>query len=127
MDMPDPDYRSILEQLFSDKDCNNMEIAFLTSYFGLNKSERKAFCELIIKMFPGAISKIVKGNPLDKPYGTDWEEDPALMEAGEESNTDRLPTIDDDEEAYANFARNQRRTEKKQAAQVSSAKESGVG
>lgn len=78
-----PDYINALEKLFSDKDCNNMEIKFLTSYFELKKNERKAFCELIEKMFPDAIAKIVGDNPLDEPYSSDWQECHSLRETKE--------------------------------------------
>lgn len=61
---------SPLEKLFSDKNCNKFEIAFLSGYFQLNAQERTEFCKLVIKMFPDVISKIVDGDPLE----TVWQE-----------------------------------------------------
>ncbi len=127
MYIPIPDYRSSLEVLLSDEHCNNLEIRFLRSYFGLKKNERKAFCELLTKMFPEAIHQIVGDNPLSSP--ADFEEAPPL----EPSTDSKLISFrsndveDGDEEDYANLAREQRLLEKEQALQASSAKDSDVG
>lgn len=111
-----PDSASVLEKLFCDHKCNNLEIEFLNAYFGLKKQERKAFCELLVKMFPDAMSRIVGGDPLGSPYEVVFQEAPPLSE-----------DVDGDEEDYANLARQQRLSEKEQAAQASSVKESDVG
>lgn len=63
-----PDSTDSLQKLFSDFSCNNLEIRFLDAYFKLIPKERKAFCELLEKMFPEAISKIVGANPLASPF-----------------------------------------------------------
>jgi len=64
-----PSIEDPLQRLFFDFDCNNLEAKFLTAYFELEKKERKAFCELIDKMFPDAIEKIVGSNPLGNSLG----------------------------------------------------------
>ena len=69
-----PDSRSELERLFSNQECNNLEIKFLTAYFGLKKKERKALCELLVKMFPDAISQITGDDPLGGPYEVGFQE-----------------------------------------------------
>lgn len=69
-----PNTESPLRRLFSDLGCNNLEIKFLDAYFGLSRKERKAFCEVIEKMFPDAISKIVGSNPLGNPFEPVFEE-----------------------------------------------------
>lgn len=99
-----------LQEMFAKYNCNSIEQKFLISYFSLKETERYAFCELLAKMFPQAIPQLVGGDPL-QPF---WEEAEALPSAG-------------DEEAYADFARQQRLLEKEQAAQALSAKESDAG
>lgn len=64
MCVPVPDVGGALQGLFTDYNCNALEISFLSAYFGLSSMERKAFCEVISKMFPDAISKIVGTDPL---------------------------------------------------------------
>ena len=109
MYMSTPDCRDALEKLLSDKDCNNMEIKFLTSYFQLKENERKAFCELIVKMFPDAISKIVGDDPLGKPYSFNWQEVLPLSEIEEGVASGTPSGVVDAESAYEKslgFARN---------------------
>lgn len=73
-----PDSKSALERLFCNQECNNLEIKFLTAYFGLTKKERKAFCELLVKMFPDAIPQITGAAPLSSPYEAGFQEAPPL-------------------------------------------------
>lgn len=109
-----PDTANVdLQRLFSSCNCNKLEMVFLEAYFGLKVDERQAFCKLLETMFPQAVHALAGDSPLD----TVWQEATALSESGESG----------DEEDYANIAREQRLSEKKQAAQASSAKESGVG
>lgn len=91
-DLPSPDSRNSLEKLCCDKKCNNLEIKFLNAYFGLKKGERKAFCELLVKMFPDAISQIVGDKPLDSPYEAVFEEAPPLSEVTTEESTVGTPS-----------------------------------
>lgn len=127
--IPIPDYRNALEVLLSEENCSNMEIKFLRSYFGLKTNERKAFCELLTKMFPEAIHQIVGENPLSSPY--DFEEAPPLEPIAEVQSTLETAATSDDIEALAQKAaeitREQAIVEKKLDASASSAKESGVG
>lgn len=58
---------SPLQNLFNEFDCNNLEMKFLQGYFGLNRKERDAFCELLSRMFPDAIEKIVGPDPIAHP------------------------------------------------------------
>lgn len=127
--IPLPDYRNALEILLSEENCSNMEIKFLRSYFGLKTNERKAFCELLTKMFPKAIHQIVGENPLSSPY--DFEEAPPLEPIAEVQSTLETAATSDDIEALAQKAaeitREQAIVEKKPDASVSSVKESDVG
>lgn len=78
MELPIPDPLDPLNRFLFDENCNNLEIKFLTAYFGLKEKERKAFCELLVKMFPNAIARIVGDYPLDSPYEASAIEDVEL-------------------------------------------------
>jgi len=129
MYIPIPDFRNSLEVLLSEEHCNNIEIRFLRSYFGLKKNERKAFCELLTKMFPEAIHQIVGDNPLSSPY--DFEEAPPLVPITDSQSTSETQAALADVEALAQKAaeitREQAIVEKKPDVSVSSVKESDVG
>ncbi len=60
-----------LSSLWSEYDCNNIEIEFLKSYFSLKKSDRSAFCKILHKMFPQSIPEPQDVSPLDD---TDFQE-----------------------------------------------------
>lgn len=90
-----------LQDIFDRFNCSDSERKFLSAFFGLQESERQAFCDLLERMFPQSDSKLVTSNPPDSTMG--------------------------DEEDYADFARQQRLLEKEQASQTLSAKESDAG
>lgn len=127
--IPIPDYRDALGVLLSEEHCSKMEIRFLRSYFGLSRNERKAFCELLTKMFPEAIQQIVGDNPLSSPY--DFEEAPPLEAIAEVQSTPKMTDTSDDVETLAQMAaeltREQAIVEKRSDASVSSVKESDAG
>jgi len=83
-----------LENLFFEKGCNNLEIRFLEAYFGLKPKERKAFCELLVKMFPGAIKEMVGSEPLICPF-----EAPPLPES-KNSDAKNVNSVEAAEAAY---------------------------
>lgn len=83
MYIPAPDVGGALQGLFTDYNCNALEMSFLSAYFGLSVMERKAFCEVISKMFPDAISKIVGADPLC-PF---FQEAPPLVEDDRDEKT----------------------------------------
>lgn len=129
--IPVPDYRNALETLLSEEHCSNMEIRFLRSYFGLKKNERKAFCELLTKMFPEAIHQIVGDNPLSSPYDYEFEEALPLEPVTESQVPSETQATSDNIEALAQMAaeltREQAVVEKKPDASASSVKESDAG
>lgn len=129
--IPVPDYRNALETLLSEEHCSNMEVRFLRSYFGLKRNERKAFCELLTKMFPEAIHQIVGDNPLSSPYDYEFEEALPLEPITKSQAPSETQATSDDVEALAQKAaeitREQATAEKKPDASVSSVKESDVG
>ena len=103
-----PNTENSLQRLFSDLGCNNLEIKFLDAYFGLTRKERKAFCEVIEKMFPDAISKIVGSNPLGNPFEPVFEEALPLEESApkemsrEEIHAEVDRQLDEEKEAAEN-------------------------
>lgn len=114
-----------LDPVFSfaaDSDCNNLELHFLESYFNLSDRERKAFCEILLKMFPNAFSDVQ--NPLEKV----WKEAPPVFECAEPAE---VPTSPDDVEELvqkgSEMIREQAISEKKPDAPASSANGSAVG
>ena len=115
MYLPEFDFSDAMEKVKFTYNCNDLEMSFLRAYFGLKEKERDAFCELLSKMFPEAVSAIAGDNALKRFYG-DFEEAPPI-----ESNEIG------DEEDYADFARQQRISEKKRDVQASSVKESDAG
>lgn len=87
-----------MQDIFDRFNCSDSERKFLSAFFGLQDSERQAFCDLLVKMFPQSDSNLATTGSTDSTSG--------------------------DEEAYADFARQQRILEKEQASQALSAKES---
>lgn len=77
--LPDSGQLDCLSKIRLEFNCNDLEMKFLTAYFGLKEKERDAFCELLKKMFPEAISAIAGENPLARP----WQEAPSLSETAE--------------------------------------------
>lgn len=90
-----------MQDIFDRFNCSDSEKKFLSAFFGLQESERRAFCDLLVKMFPQFDSSLAASGILDSTLG--------------------------DEEDYADFARQQRLLEKEQASQTLSAKESDAG
>lgn len=89
--LPDSDQLDTLSKFRLEFNCNDLEMKFLTAYLGLKENERDAFCELLKKMFPGAISAIAGENPLARP----WQEASSLPEiTGKENDAG---TLDDSE------------------------------
>lgn len=53
------------KRIWSEYDCNNIEMEFLNAYFSLKKNDRSAFCKLLHKMFPQSVPEPQDTNPLD--------------------------------------------------------------
>lgn len=85
----------VLSNVRSEFNCNELEMKFLTAYLGLEEKERDAFCELLKKMFPEAISTIAGENPLTRF----WQDAPALSET-EKPDAEPLSGVSDAEATY---------------------------
>ncbi len=57
---------NLLQELYSDFDCNTLEQSFLDAYFALEKNERYAFCTMLWKMFPALSDAIGFEDPSAK-------------------------------------------------------------
>lgn len=87
-----------MQDIFDRFNCSDSEKKFLSAFFRLQESERQAFCDLLVKMFPQSDHQFSTSDALNPTWG--------------------------DEDDYAEFARQHRLLEKEQAAQARSAKES---
>lgn len=67
-----PSSLSVLERVFEAYNCNPLEKKFLNGYFSLKETDRDAFCDLLKKMFPNAVSVIGGSDALARPI--EWQE-----------------------------------------------------
>ena len=123
--LPDLDQVDVLSKVRSEFNCNELEMKFLTAYLGLEEKERDAFCKLLEKMFPDAISVIAGENPLTRT----WQEALPRTEILESAGT---PTVSEEErkamrEKAADLYDEQDQAEEKPDTPASSANESAVG
>lgn len=122
--LPDLEQVDILSKVRSEFNCNELEMKFLTAYLGLEEKERDAFCKLLEKMFPEAISTIAGENPLTRT----WQE---ALPRTETSESVATPIDQDDVETLvqkgAEMIREQAISEEKPDAPASSANGSAVG
>lgn len=91
--------------------CNHLEAKFLQSYFNLSERDRRAFCELLLKMFPESFSDV------EHPFERFWQVAPPL------SDTTKM----DEREKAGDLYVEERQKEEKPDTPASSANGSAVG
>lgn len=145
-----PPKTGIIDQLLYEYKCSKMEGDFVKAYFQMDAAERQNLISHLYRLFAPLFKNLQGKNPFaDYFEATFGAESPELIEMQaaleikvENSQDDTITkspiyqnpiynagniSIDGDEEAYAEFARQQRLLEKEQAAQALSAKESDAG
>lgn len=144
-----PKKTGIIDQLIYEYKCSKLEGDFIKTYFQMDLSERQGFIGHLYRLFAPLFLGLEKKNPFADYFTVTFGDDnPELMEMkaaleikvenSEDDTITKAPifnnpaydietiSIDGDEEAYANYAREQRLLEKEQALQASSAKDSDV-
>ena len=123
-----PKATNTLDALAKERNLTHGVYLFIEKLLNLKPEYQQVFVDLAIEVAAALADD--KGVPADShEYPTNNELMDALKIASKGNSVKRFSEIlgDGDEEAYANYAREQRLLEKEQAAQVSSAKELGVG
>ena len=123
-----PKATNTLDALAKERNLTHGVYLFIEKLLNLKPEYQQVFVDLAIEVAAALADD--KGVPADShEYPTNNELMDALKIASKGNSVKRFSEIlgDGDEEAYANYAREQRLLEKEQAAQASSAKKSDVG